>query len=96
MDSFQFLQLLKDEFQDFYFENPEGKCKSTLGALELIEMFKKQIQNESIKEFIAEYSDWVPDHEAKCIAQDLITRRHERSSELQPSINFKHPLVICK
>lgn len=49
MTSFQLLLLLKKEFADHFFEGPDGKTKSTMEALELIEKFKIQTQNETIK-----------------------------------------------
>ncbi|WP_313214133.1 hypothetical protein [Soonwooa sp.] len=52
MNDIQLLELLKQEIKDFIFCDGSGKCKSTLGALELIEIYKKQVQNEAIQDYI--------------------------------------------
>lgn len=77
MDEFQFLELLKREIADFYFEDCLGRCKSTLGALELIQIYKKQIQYETIKDFLNIYKTLVPDHDAMEITADKLSRRYE-------------------
>ena len=51
MTDFQFLQLLKNEIADFYFANADGKCKSTLSALELIRMFREDIERKTFENF---------------------------------------------
>ena len=97
MTDFQFLQLLKREFADFFFQDDSGSCKSTLGVLELIETFKEQIQDETIKEFNSNYNSLVPDHDARIISIDKLSRRIESTRSNSHRIqNNKHPLVRCK
>lgn len=97
MTDFQFLQLLKREFADFFLQDDSGACKSTLGVLELIETFKEQIQDETIKEFNSNYNSLVPDHDARIIAVNQTSRRIESTRSNSHRIqNHKHPLVICK
>lgn len=92
MTSIQFLQLLKNEFAECFCQG-----KSTLGVLELIEIFKEQIQDETIKEFNSNYNNLVPDHDAQIIAIDQTTRRIETQRSSTDRIqNNKHPLVKCK
>ena len=92
MTNFQFLQLLKNEFAECFCQS-----KSTLGVLELIETFKEQIQDETIKEFNPNYNNLVPDHDARIIAFDQTSRRLEsRRSDSDRIHNNKHPLVRCR
>lgn len=79
MKDHQFLELLRRSLSDYFLPNNEGKCKSSMEALELIEVFKKEIQNETIKDFITIYKDFVPDHEARNITADKLSRRYENS-----------------
>lgn len=87
MTSIQFLEVLKREIADFYFEDKNGLCKSTLGALELVELFEKQIRDETINDFLNIYKTLVPDHEARAIAADRLSRKYE---------NTKNALVECR
>lgn len=79
MKDHQFLELLKRSLSEYYFPDNSGKCKSTLEALELIETFKKQIQNETINDFITIYKDFVPDQDARYITADKLSRKYENS-----------------
>lgn len=72
MKDIQFLQLLKSEFADFFIEDHDGNCKSTLGALELIQIFRKQIQDETIDDFLKIYKTIVSDHAARILAADQL------------------------
>ena len=51
MTDLQFLQLLKREIADFYFKDNTGRCKSTLSALELIEMFRKDVEATALRNY---------------------------------------------
>lgn len=73
----QLLQLLKDHFADFFFEDHTGKCKSTLQALELIEDYKKQIQNETIKDCKNIYRALLPDEKTRNAACAELSRKYE-------------------
>lgn len=94
MTDIQFLELLKREFAAFYKRDGIGRCKSTLGVLELIETYKKQIQDETIKEFISTYRTMVPNHQAKTAAARSIKTRDSGNSAR--SNNPEKPLVICR
>lgn len=87
MTDLQFHQLLKQSFSEYFLKDQNGKCRSTVEAMELIEVFKKQVQNEAVKEFIKTYRSLVPDKEKRRITNDILSRRNE---------NLKNPLVKCK
>lgn len=87
MTTTQLLELLIREFEDKKLSSFDGKSLSNLGALELIEQFKKQIQDETINDFLTEYKMFVPDHDARKIAADRISRYYAHS---------KNPLVKCR
>lgn len=87
MTSNQLLELLKREIAATQQADEEGRTPSLLGALELVELFKKQIQDETIKDFLTIYSRWLPDHDARKITADKLSRKYE---------NPKNPLVKCK
>lgn len=77
MTSQQLLILLRREISDSMFENFWDKKRSLLIALELIEEFKKQIQNETINDFLNIYKTMVPDHNARAITADRLSREYE-------------------
>lgn len=74
MTSIQLIQLLEDEFRNIIIGNKNGEKKSILEAIELVETFKNQIQHETIKNFIEEYKNWIPDADARYIAAEKIIR----------------------
>ena len=82
MTDLQFLELLRREFADYFFEDHTGKCKSTLGVLELIDLYKKTIQDETIENFINENKVF--------ISKNLRYKYSKRAK------NIKKTLVICK
>ena len=47
----QFILLLKDAFADYYFENHHGSTSSCVNILELLEIYKKQISKNAIKNY---------------------------------------------
>ncbi len=47
----QFLKLMKTEIADFYFEDQHGKYKSTLQALELIKIYRQQIEEITLRNY---------------------------------------------
>ena len=65
MTSIQFLRLLKEEFAEVFPNDSQRPAKSAMEALELIEIFKKQIQDETIKEFIKKYDSLYDSWRAK-------------------------------
>lgn len=79
MTDHQFLELLRRSLSEYFLPNNEGKCKSSMEALELIQTFKKQIQNETIEDFIKIYKDFVPDQDARAITADKLSRKYENS-----------------
>ena len=87
MTTTQLLELLIREFEDKKLSSFDGKSLSKLGALELIEQFKKQIQDETINDFLNDYKTLVPDHDARVISADRVSRYYA---------NSKNPLVKCR
>lgn len=87
MTSIQLIELLKREIKDCQVPDSSGHYKSVLGALELVDEFKKQIQDETINDFLSIYKTLVPDHDARHITAHQVARKYE---------NSKNPLVKCR
>lgn len=51
MTDLQFIQLLKRAFFEFFFIRENGKRPSVMNLLELVELFRKQIEDETIKNY---------------------------------------------
>lgn len=51
MTDLQFLQLLKRAFFEFFFIRKNGKRPSLLNLHELVEMYRKYIEQETIKNY---------------------------------------------
>lgn len=87
MTSNQLLELLKREILAAQQTDEDGNVPSVLGALELIELYKIQVQDETINDFLNNYKTLVPDHDARTIAADRVSREYA---------NTKNPLVKCR
>lgn len=51
MTDIQFITLLKRAFFDFFFIRKSGKRPSLMNILDIVELYKKHIKKEAIKEF---------------------------------------------